>query len=506
MGNADGLLLGLALLAGLIAGPAGVVVAGLATVAMQALRRRPDLARVVVVLLVAIAGASRAALVSDDTAPRDLSRSAAAIGTVIAMPVNRGDGQDLLLRIDRAEIDGAWRPLHARVFVTTNDSRVNVGDRIWMAWSAQRADELAPGFGGYVRSRGAVAAGHAFAVRPEAAGTSWQRRFVQVRTALSDRLQRAAPGDAGALLAGMVTGDDGGLAKETRAAFRVTQTSHITAVSGSNVSMVVGLWAVLGASGWLRRRWWYQAAIAVTVIAYAILVGLEPPALRAAIVTLLAVLSVRFGRRPEPLTLLVLTGAAMAFADPRVTSSLGFQLSMASSVALVACLPHGGASAASWGRAIVTAVGCAQLATLPMQIATFGTWSPIGIVANVLIAPFIPAATAFGALAAVGGLAWSPLGGMLGWIAAWPAEAILLVVHRCALVARPLPLASAGNAGFLLVTVIALAILAALSPDARRSAGDVRDAWLTAPVQVALAAGSCAAGIVLTTVAIFVLT
>lgn len=506
MGSADGLLLGLALLAGLMLGLPGVVMAGLSAFALQAVSRRLDVFRLLLAMAIALVGAARAGNVTSPDAPGGLAGSAAAVGLVASMPVSRGDGQHFLFHAERIQRDKTWRDVDAVVYVTTRDSRVNVGDRVWVAWQVELANELAPGFGGYVRAQGAVASAHVFVTRVEASGSSWQRRFVRLRARLSRSLQRAVPGDAGALLAGMVTGDDGQLAGPTRNEFRVTQTTHITAVSGSNLAMVAGLWATLGASGWLRRRWWYQALVIGTIAGYAVLVGWEPPAVRAAIVTLLAVLSIRFGRRPDPLTLLVLTAATMAVIDPAVTSSLGFQLSVVSSGALVACLPAADGGTTVWFRAAIMAVLCAQLATLPLVIATFGVWSPISIVANVLIAPMIPVATWLGALAAMAGMAWAPMGNVLGWLAGWPAEGILLVVHRCALVAAPLPVAGAGRAGLAMISLLAVAMLATVSPETRRFAADVRAAWLTTPATVALAAGSCAAGIGLTILALIVLT
>lgn len=506
MGNADGLLLGLALLAGMTFGLPGVVLAGFATVSVQSLCRRPDLWRLLLVLLFALAGMVRVAFEPGPVTTGNLAGSTAAIGLIVSMPVTHGEGQRFLLRTERIKRDAAWLDVESLVYVSTRSSRANVGDRIWVTWKVEPAGDIEPGFGGYVRAQGAVASARVFTVRQESVGSSWQRRFVHLRADLGGSLQHGAPGDAGALLAGMVTGDDGQLAKQTRDEFRVTQTSHITAVSGSNLSMVAGLWALLGASGWLRRRWWYQALVAGTILGYAILVGLEPPAVRAAIVTLLAVLSVRFGRRPDPLTLLVVTAAAMAAADPGVTSSLGFQLSVASSMALVACLPTIDRGALTWLRSTVLAVVCAQLATVPLLVAAFGTWSPVGIIANVLIAPLVPIATYLGALAALAGLIWMPFGDVLGWLAAWPAEAILLVIHRCALVARPLPLAGSGRGGLAAIGVLALVSLAVMSPEARRFAEEVRDEWLTTSVNTALAAGSCVVGLAIALMALVALT
>lgn len=505
MGNADGLLVGLALLAGLTAGVPGVLLAGLVAFIAQALRRQPDLPRLLLILLVALTGAGRALSAAQPPSAADLRGSTAAIGRVVSMPVYRDGGQRFLLRVESYQRDKTWADADVTVYVSTRESHLNVGDRTWVAWQVEPVGDLEPGLGGYVQSLGATASAYVFAVRLESIGSSWQRGFVKFRAALGTRLHEAAPGDAGALLAGMVTGDDGQLARATRDQFRVTQTSHITAVSGSNLSMVAGLWAVLGVSGALRRRWWYQALVACTIIGYAVLVGLEPPAVRATVVTLLALLSIRFGRRPEPLTLLTLTAAGMAMVDPAVTGSLGFQLSMASSVALVACLPDTALTSLSRLRSSMLAVLCAQLATLPLLITAFGAWSPIGIVANIMIAPLVPVATYFGAIAAVAGLIWAPLGNLLGWLAAWPAAAILAIVHRWALVARPLPLAGSGDVGLLVIAVIAAGALIGISPESRRFAGDMRVTWFRTPSDVALAAGSCLAGLMLALMLLFAL-
>ena len=64
---------------------------------------------------------------------------------------------------------------------------------------------------------------------------------------------------------------------------------------------------------------------------YAVMVGLEPPALHAAVVASLTMAGSWFGRRPDPLTILALTLGGMAFIYPRMVESVGFWLSAAAS-------------------------------------------------------------------------------------------------------------------------------------------------------------------------------
>ncbi|MCV5427306.1 ComEC/Rec2 family competence protein, partial [Escherichia coli] len=67
----------------------------------------------------------------------------------------------------------------------------------------------------------------------------------------------------------------------------------------------------------------------VLVWSYAVMVGLEAPALRAAIVATLTILGAWSGRRPDPLTLLALALGGMALVEPSMVRGAGFWLSAA---------------------------------------------------------------------------------------------------------------------------------------------------------------------------------
>src|SRR6476469_6824703 len=161
MGNADGLMVGLALLAGLIFGAQGVVLAGLAAIVLQTIRRRLDLSRLLLVLLVSAVGVARAAIVDQPVAAETIRGSTSALGAIVTIPFSHGDGQRFLLRVERVQRDAAWTDSDVTVYVSTRSSSVNVGDRIWVAWQVEPVEDLEPGFGGYVRTQGAIAAGQA---------------------------------------------------------------------------------------------------------------------------------------------------------------------------------------------------------------------------------------------------------------------------------------------------------------------------------------------------------
>ena len=102
------------------------------------------------------------------------------------------------------------------------------------------------------------------------------------REAFAERLRRAVPGDSGVLLGGLVVGDDRALSDDLKQSFRETGMSHITAVSGSNLALVVVLLMAVGGPIGLRRRVVWLLAVTVAIWLYAAITGLEPPVVRAA--------------------------------------------------------------------------------------------------------------------------------------------------------------------------------------------------------------------------------
>ena len=204
----------------------------------------------------------------------------------------------------------------------------------------------------------------------------------------------------------------------------------MTAVSGSNLALLVTMASTLGtATGW-RRRWGWQALTLGAVWGYALLVGLGPPATRAALVATGGVLAVRVGRRPDYPTLLVLAAAVMVLVQPRNLWSLSFQLSFAASLALASVLPGllprgvGG-----WSGAAVAGTLAVEIATLPMLLPLSGSVSLTSVPANMLVAPWVAVAFPVAALASAVGFVSEPAGEALGAVAALLVRPVLLVVE-----------------------------------------------------------------------------
>ncbi len=320
---------------------------------------------------------------------------------------------------------------------------------------------------------------------------------MDLRRTLSLRFLSVLPGDVGALASGIVTGDDSALSDPARNSFLVTGTTHITAVSGSNISMLLVLWNLLVRPGRYRRMLVLQVGIITTIWAYAVLVGLEPPAVRAALVASLGLLAARSGRQPDLMTLLVLASAALAFWDPDATRTLSFWLSFIASAAIAGQLrlEPGGEGWMAGARAITGAVLAAYIGTLPIVLAVFGTWSLSAVIADVVLAPLMTLAFPLCFALALILLALPAIGGAIAWIPGLVLELALAAVEALP-AAPPLQLATVGWIGILPVGLACAAIAALWSQDGRRWALLVLERWQRSRGVLLVIAVATVAGVV----------
>ncbi len=228
-----------------------------------------------------------------------------------------------------------------------------------------------------------------------------------------------------ALLAGFVYGDDRGQLPEVVHDFRETSLTHLLAVSGSNVAFVLLLFAPLLAGLRPRAR---LVAVAALLIQFAVLTRGEPSVLRACVLATLAVGAHAVGRRASATRLLALAVIVLLLVDPLLVRSVGFQLSVAATAAIVIGARR--ISRLLWGpqwlRLALAATLCAQAGVLPVQLAVFGSLPLVSIPANVLAGPVAGPAMVWGLVGGLtGGLAGDAVASvlhlptklMMGWVA-----------------------------------------------------------------------------------------
>ncbi len=199
---------------------------------------------------------------------------------------------------------------------------------------------------------------------------------------------------ARALIAGVVCGRSAELRSQPAGDwFSVTGTAHLIAVSGSHLAIVgfviEGVLQKTRCSRGLQR-----AILAITLVGYAAFTGASPSAVRACCMVFATLVVNGAGRRRHGSSALFVTMSIFVLLRPMVLFDMGFQLSCASVFAILCFCPYATYALGELGvptgiAGMLSVTLCSQLATLPITIPAFGTFSLIAPLANAVIGPVV---------------------------------------------------------------------------------------------------------------------
>ncbi len=267
---------------------------------------------------------------------------------------------------------------------------------------------------------------------------------------------RRLPDTPAGLTAGLLVGDDRDLPVRVAGDFRAAGLSHLLAVSGANVALVLAL------AGPALRRVSLAGRFAgglVVVGTFAAMARFEPSVLRASAMAAIALLAAYTGRPASGRRLLALAVAGLVFADPFLIHSLGFQLSVAASAGilvlarpLAARLP--GPRLVRDGLAVTAA---AQIGVAPVALPAFGNLPLVAFPANLLAAPAAAGLTLWGfGSGLAGGLAEPVVPALAGVLAVPTGMLASYLAGVAGLAARvPVPLGPRTVAALVAVSVLA---------------------------------------------------
>ncbi|QDY91844.1 ComEC/Rec2 family competence protein [Arthrobacter sp. UKPF54-2] len=244
----------------------------------------------------------------------------------------------------------------------------------------------------------------------------WQRAPAGLRSGFSAAAARL-PGDARGLLPGMVTGDTSALDPQLAAAMKNVGMTHLTAVSGANCSLVLGVLLLAARSFRLPRPAAAGGALAGLGL-FVLMVGPEASVLRAAVMGAVGLSALAFGRAGRGLSLLCVASTGLLLADPALAADFGFVLSVLATLGIVlagrplmAWLP---AVVPRWCAAGIAVPLSAQLFCGPVIVLLQPQFSSYALPANLAAAALVPPVTVVGTaavplVALVPGLAGIPL-------------------------------------------------------------------------------------------------
>ncbi len=231
-------------------------------------------------------------------------------------------------------------------------------------------------------------------------GGAWPARLLHaLRRWARGRLEGFLPEPAASLLVGILLGSRTSIPPEIQEAFSRSGTSHILAISGWNINIVAGFLAAFTRR--LPRRVGWLLVLAGIAL-YTLFVGAGAAVLRAALMGGLYVIAQQAGRPGEGRTALFASAGAMTLWNPALLGDLGFQLSFAATLGMLLFVPVWTAALSRWPRFLsesLAATLSSQLLTWPLLAASFGTFSLVVPLANLLACPALAPLMLLGALA-----------------------------------------------------------------------------------------------------------
>ncbi len=251
---------------------------------------------------------------------------------------------------------------------------------------------------------------------------SWRYWLFRIKRFYSDSYNRYLPEPEGNVTRAMMLAERKDLPADLTTQFSRVGLSHVMAISGMNMTLLVGaLQAVAVALCWRRS---FTFGLVVTILTlYVTIIGFQASAVRAAIMAGLVLLSQVVHRQYDPWYVLILVAAGLTALNPlSLMYDIGWQLSFLAMAGLLFWQKRfeqwlGFLPEAFGCRAIAATSLSAQVFTFPLMLYYFQTFSTIFLVTNVLALPAVDIVTV-GALVApliwwLPGIGWGVTVGVL---------------------------------------------------------------------------------------------
>lgn len=344
-------------------------------------------------------GSSRASLYAEE-----LSRLTSYVGSSITLsatiqqdPVLVSEGSNAW-QTELSSIEIKSESLQGSLYATiVSDTELKRGDFIIVT------GKVAPGFGSFQGSL------YRAALIKVVRSTD---PFLAARDSFAAAVRQVMPEPEASLGLGFVVGQKSALPGDFAEQLKTVGLTHIVVASGYNLTILVRFARRLLAR---HSRYLALAGSLSLVVGFILVSGFSASMNRAAVVTILSLVAWYYGRKFHPVQLIVYVAAVSAFVNPQYAwGDLGWLLSFAAFTGILVVAPivtrllykkddEPGAVA----RLVVETLS-AELMTLPIIIVSFGYLPVLALLANVLVAPVIPAAMFFTFVA-----------GVTGWIAPW---------------------------------------------------------------------------------------
>ena len=226
--------------------------------------------------------------------------------------------------------------------------------------------------------------------------------FHRVNRILSSRISKYIQGEENALIQALLLGNKDMLSEETKYNFRLLGLSHILAVSGMHLSLIIGTLDKLFEKIYEDKKKKHILMMFLT-FAYAGITGFSQSVSRAALMLILYYLMFIVSRKQDSVTSLCTALGILCFISPNSMFDIGLWLSFLSTYGIVAVALPIDASITEWVELTESKIKKILLKlwsslmfgivpvmfSLPVIWLSYGEVSVISPVANILFTPFL---------------------------------------------------------------------------------------------------------------------
>ena len=408
-------------------------------------------------------------------------------GRIDSYPEEHGQVTQFRVQAEKVFADGAWREARGRILVTARQTRTlvdrrdppyfHVGDRLRLMGSLESPKALGDfDFPAYLAQQGvrSVMSFPRLSLVEEDAGPWFDRALFGVRSRLAESLEQALPEPQSGLAKAIVLGIRSDLPEGLEEDFNRSGTTHLLAISGQNVSILLAAVLLFGLTVFRRSRTSVYLAALVLIWGYALLAGMPPSAFRAAVMGSVYIAALLLGRQRHGLEALLLSAVVITLFAPTALWQVSFHLSFLAMAGIVLVMPAAHdylvpefdgpkrpllAHTLRWAIVVALMSVVATLFTWPAIAFYFHRISLASVPATILASPALPVAMVASALAAFVGLFWSSGAWLFGWLAWASLSYLAAVAHLFA--SMPLSAVSVGGVSRAVVVLYYLALAGA---------------------------------------------
>lgn len=340
-------------------------------------------------------------------------------GCVVEETDVRSDKVKYVVEAERLLVDGEWNDVSGRVLVSGSRYPVyKYGDCLKIGGKLQKPEKIEDfAYDKYLNRYSIYSVVYRANVEKISGGEGslFFGTIFRVKEIFEGRLNKIFAEPYGGFMAGLILGSRKGISENLMNSFNKTGLTHIVAVSGYNVALVVVV--VCGLFSFFTRR--VKVVLSIFFIAvFVILVGASASVVRAGVMGGISLIALWFGRQYFVFLSLMASAFLMNLWNPKIlVYDVGFQLSFLATLGIVIFSPVL-ERFLKWVprilglREALQLTLSAQIIVLPIIILNFERFSIVAPIANVFVLPLIPFAMLFGFVAVFFG----ELFGFLGYL------------------------------------------------------------------------------------------